>query len=242
MLRVLVVDDEPPARQDLAYLLGTDERVGEIRTAANADEALRELQHHRVDAIFTDIRMPGLTGLELARVLGRFAEPPPVVFVTAYEDHAVDAFALDIVDYLLKPVRTERLAEAVRRVVERKHGLSEAPTVTEETIPVELGGVTRFVRRRDVRYAEAQGDYVRLHLADGNGPLVRASLATLEERWAPVGFVRIHRSLLVAIAHIDEVRFTSGRCTVLVGDTRLQVSRRHTAQLRELLTRQGHRR
>lgn len=237
MLRVLVVDDEPPARQELVYLLSSDERVGDIRTAENAADALRALEQEPVDAIFTDIRMPGLTGLELARVLVRFAEPTPVVFVTAYEDHAVDAFALDVVDYLLKPVRPQRLADAVRRVLERKQGVSTASSPEEETIPVELGGVTRFVRRREVRYAEASGDYVRLHLLDGSGPLLRASLATLEERWAGAGFVRIHRSLLVALAHIEEVWFSAGRCTVLVGGTRLQVSRRHTAQLRDLLTR-----
>ncbi len=89
-------------------------------TADSATEALRVLQEQPVDAVFTDIRMPGLTGLDLARVLSRFRVPPPVVFVTAHDEHAVDAFELDAVDYVLKPVRDDRLAEAVRRVVRRR--------------------------------------------------------------------------------------------------------------------------
>jgi two-component system response regulator LytT len=111
-----------------------------------------------------------------------------------------------------------------------------APTAgdPDETIPVELGGVTRFVRRSQVRYVEAQGDYARLHTADGSH-LLRATLADLEERWAPAGFVRIHRSSLVALGHVDEVRVIDGRYAVRVGDVELPVSRRHARELRERL-------
>ncbi|HEY6740376.1 MAG TPA: LytTR family DNA-binding domain-containing protein [Actinopolymorphaceae bacterium] len=243
MLRVLMVDDELPALGELAYLLRHDERVDDVLTTSSGAEALRLLQRERIDAIFSDIKMPGLTGLELARVLARFVQAPSVVFVTAYDDHAVDAFELDVVDYLLKPVRPERLAESVRRIVARIDGSarprSESPAdPRDETISVELGGVTRFVQRRDVLYVEAHGDYARLILAD-QSHLVRSSLNTLEERWRDAGFVRIHRSLLVSLAHISEVRFESGRCTVRVGGAELQVSRRHTPELRELLIRRG---
>lgn len=238
MLRVLVVDDELPALEELAYLLRQDERVGDVRPANSSAEALRLMQADPVDAIFTDIRMPGLDGLELTRVLARFAEPPPVVFVTAYDDHAVDAFELDVVDYLLKPVRPGRLAEAIRRVVERTEERPPAQSDPEdETIPVELAGVTRFLRRSEVLYVEAHGDYARLHLAD-QSHLVRSSLATLEERWRHAGFVRIHRRLLVALAHVTEVRFAAGRYTLQVGRAELPVSRRHTTELRDLLIRQ----
>ncbi len=237
-LRVLVVDDELPALEELSYLLRQDGRTGEVIPVASGADALRTLEREQVDAIFLDIRMPGLSGLDLARVLVRFRNPPPVVFVTAYEDHAVDAFELNAVDYLLKPVRSDRLAEAIRRVVDAIGTGRPDGEPADETIPVELAGVTRFVNRSTVRFVEAHGDYARLHTADGSH-LVRVPLSALEERWADAGFVRIHRSLLVSIRHVTEVRFDAGRCSVLVGDTRLQVSRRHTRELRDLLVRQS---
>ena len=239
-LRVLVVDDERPALDELQYLLGRDERVGEILACDSAADALRTLHEQDVDAVFLDVQMPGLTGLELAQVLRRFRAPPAVVFVTAHEKHAVDAFELSAVDYVLKPVRADRLAEAVRRVIA---GGDRTPAPVEDVqIPVERGGVTRFVDRNDVTHVEAHGDYARLHTAD-DSHLIRVPLTTLEAGWADAGFVRIHRSLLVALGHVSEVRMESGRCTVVVGPrerpVELVVARRHTRQLRELLGRRA---
>jgi DNA-binding LytR/AlgR family response regulator len=243
-LRVLAVDDEAPARAELAYLLGRDPRIATVLTAVDGAEALRTLETTPVDALFVDIRMPGLDGLDLARVLRRFASPPAVVFVSAYDSHAVEAFDLRAVDYVMKPVREERLTEAVRRVVEsRGRAPAAAPPSPappgepdDETIAVELGGVTRFVKRSDVRYVEAHGDYARLVTADGRH-LVRVSLAHLEDEWAEVGFVRIHRRWLVALDAIDEVRSDGGRMSLRVGDAVLAVSRRHTRELRDRLVR-----
>jgi DNA-binding LytR/AlgR family response regulator len=237
-LTALVVDDEPPALAELAWLLDHDERIGRIITAGSGTDALRALESQRVDVIFSDINMPGLDGIALAKVVARFAERPQVVFVTAYDEHAVDAFALDAADYVMKPVRADRLAEAVRRVSASNAGASTAPDAPpeDETIPVELGGVTRFIQRSEVRYALAQGDYARLHTATGSH-LVRIPLTTLEERWAEAGFLRIHRSTLVSTAHVDEVRIDHGRCSVVIGGTELQVSRRHTRELRDKLLR-----
>lgn len=238
-LTVLAVDDERPALDELQWLLGQDPRVGEVLACGSATEALKTLQEREVDAVFLDVQMPGLTGLELAQVLSRFRQPPPVVFVTAHEAHAVDAFELRAVDYVLKPIRAERLAEALRRVVEgvvEGTDSDERVPVEEVQIPVELGGVTRFVARSAVTHVEAHGDYARLHTAAGSH-LVRVPLTTLEEQWAEAGFVRIHRSLLVALRHVEEVRMESGRCSVVVAGSPLQVSRRHTRELRELLGR-----
>ncbi len=231
-LSVLVVDDERPALDELAFLLGRDDRVGTVMTCDSAPEALRVLGEGAFDAVFLDVVMPGLDGLELAAVLSRFKEPPAVVFVTAHMEHAVEAFDLRAADYVLKPVREERLREAVRRI---GAGASAAPA-GDDTLPVELGGVTRFVNRSDVSYVEAQGDYARLHTATGSH-LVRLPLTTLEQRWADAGFLRIHRSLLVSLAHVDEIRTDNGRCSVLVAGAELQVSRRHTPALRELVRR-----
>ena len=228
------MDDEPPALAELAWLLRQDPRVSEVRTAGSAEQALVALEGGGVDVVFSDIKMPGLDGLDLARVLGRFAQRPQVVFVTAYDGHAVDAFEVQATDYVMKPVRPERLAEAVRRVLDVA---VEAPQADEdEVIPVELGGVTRFVRRSAVRYVEAHGDYARLH-TDESSHLLRVPLSTLEERWRPAGFARIHRSTLVALHHVDEVRVDGGRCTVRLGRDILQVSRRHTRELRDRLIR-----
>ena len=235
-LTVLVVDDERPALEELRWLLERDERIETVLTCDSATDALRLLQERGVDAVFLDIRMPGLTGVDLARVLSRFKQPPPVVFVTAHDDHAVDAFELGAVDYVLKPVRDDRLSEAVRRVVGARTGGGPAPT--DDDIAVELGGVTRFVARSSVGYVEAQGDYARLHTPSGSH-LVRVPLTTLEEAWKDAGFVRIHRSLLVALQHVKEVRMDGGRCTVVVHGTQLGVSRRHTRELRDLLVRRA---
>ncbi len=227
----LVVDDEAPARAELAYLLDRDPRVAAVHTAGSAGEALRLLADAAVDVVFLDVKMPGLDGVELARVLSRFAAPPRIVFVTAYEDRAVEAFDLQAVDYVVKPVRSDRLGEAVRRAV----AAAPAPEEDEdETITVELAGVTRFVRRSQLRYVEAQGDYARLHTAD-EAHLVRTTLQELEQRWGHAGWIRIHRSILVALRHIDEVRSADGHWTVRIGDEELPVSRRHARELRDRL-------
>jgi DNA-binding LytR/AlgR family response regulator len=243
-LRALVVDDELPALSEVRFLLSQDDRVGEILTATSGTEALRMLEAHDVDVIFSDISMPGLDGMALGRVLARFAAPPQLVFVTAHEQHAVDAFALAATDYVMKPVRGERLAEAVRRVVAKQDeaGMPSAPlpgpdpVEEDETIPVELAGVTRFISRSQIRYAQASGDYARLHTGEASH-LIRVPLAVLEDKWGQHGFVRIHRSTLVALSHVTEVRMDHGRCSVLIGDVELQVSRRHTRALRDMLLR-----
>ncbi|MFF1817366.1 LytR/AlgR family response regulator transcription factor [Kribbella sp. NPDC058245] len=237
-LRALVADDEEPALNELVYLLRRDDRIGEIRTAKNGPEALKILQAADLDVVFCDIKMPGLDGIDLAKVLSKFASRPQIVFVTAYDEHAVQAFELEATDYVMKPVRAERLAEAVRRVVTAGTPVTPQPAedTGDEVIPVELAGVTRFVQRSTVRYVEAQGDYARLHTGQ-NSHLVRIPLSTLEERWRDAGFTRIHRSTLVALAHVDEMRVDSGRCAVRVGDDWLPVSRRHTRELRDLLVR-----
>jgi DNA-binding LytR/AlgR family response regulator len=240
-LRALVVDDEAPALSELTYLLRQDDRIGDIRTASNGADALRALDSAPVDVVFCDIKMPGLDGMALARVLARFADRPQVVFVTAYDEHAVDAFEVRATDYVMKPVRAARLSEAVRRVVTALAAASggpSGPAVSDETIPVGLGGVTTFIKRSQVRYAQAHGDYARLHTATGSH-LVRTSLTTLEERWAEAGFVRIHRSTLVSLPQVDAVITGHGGCKVRLGDVELQVSRRHLRDLRDRLSLSG---
>src|SRR5215208_1819991 len=244
MLRALAVDDERPSLEELLYLLNADPRIGSAEGVGDATEALRRINRalqsgpngpEAIDVVFLDIHMPGLDGLDLARLLTGFAVPPLVVFVTAHEDFAVQAF-----DYVLKPVRKERLAEAVRRAAERSGTAPRIPVHEPDPdhIPVELGGVTRFVVVDDITHVEAQGDYARLH-TDRGSHLVRIPLSTLEDRWRSRGFVRIHRRHLVALRHIGELRLDAGTVSVRVGSEELQVSRRHARELRDLLMRRS---
>jgi DNA-binding LytR/AlgR family response regulator len=263
-LRVLAVDDEAPSLADLVFELRSLARIGDVVEANDATGALRALRDSDFDAVFLDVRMPGLDGLELARVLKQFRVPPPVVFVTAFDAHAVDAFEVNAVDYVLKPVRRERLERALDRIEAHRERAARAEPVPavpapapivaapaaaaerhpldEEMISIESGGRIRLIARRDVQYVSSSGDYVRLHLA-GSSVLVRAAMATLEERWAGAGFVRIHRSYLVALAHVDEVRVEPGRGYVVrIGERGLPVSRRLATQLRARLVEDASRR
>jgi DNA-binding LytR/AlgR family response regulator len=251
MLSVLAIDEEPASLAELTGLLKADDRVDRVIAAREAAAALRDLGRlavagDRLDAVFLDIRLPDVDGLDFARSLGGFAHPPTVVFVTAREEFAVSAFELGALDYLLKPVRPERLAEAVRRITEAAvrpsagepvEGNLDGPEGDDEMIPVELGGRVLLVPVSDVRYVEAHRDYVRLHTTDDGSYLLRVSLGSLAKRWAPAGFIRIHRSTLVAARHISELRLDEGRAFVQVGERRLPVSRRHTREVRDLLIR-----
>lgn len=234
-LRVLAVDDEPPALDELGYLLTADPRVASVLCAGDAPAALRLLRDAEVDAVFVDIRMPGMDGLELARALRRQPVPPSIVFVTAHDDRAVDAFDLGAVDYLLKPLRPERLAESLRRVCAARSA-PEVGGTDDDVIPVELAGRTTMLPRADVRWVEAQGDYARLHTAE-TSHLIRVPLSVLADRWADAGFVRIHRSYLVSLRDVRELRLTGSGYVVLTGDRELPVSRRHTRELKDRLIR-----
>lgn len=247
-LVVLAVDDEPPALDELTYLLRHQSEVDDVLSAGDATHALRQLNEHRIDAIFLDINMPGLSGLELAGVLTKYADPPAVVFVTAHDDKAVDAFEVGAVDYLLKPLREERLTQAISRVLTVRESSGQPGPVppgvtgTDEVIPVELSGVTSLVRRDSISWVEAVGDYARLHSKSG-AHLVRIPLSTLASRWQDHGFQRVHRSYLVALPMVTGLR-TSGSTTVVAirvngasAAVELPVSRRQLRELKDLLIR-----
>lgn len=255
MTRVLVVDDERPALEDLGRLLETSAGVEEVVLAGGGTEALRLLAGGSFDVVFMDVRMPDIDGLELARALQRFTDPPALVFVSAHEDGAVSVFehGLQPLDYLMKPVSRARVEQALDRLTQERPegrvrqlerrgsaGLGErkVDSSSSEIIPVEhqRGGATRLLDRSTVLYIQAEGDYVRIH-ADSGRFLVRTALSDIEERWGEHGFVRVHRSYVANLRRAVEIRpKLGGAVTIVMADgSEVPVARRQVADLRRRL-------
>lgn len=228
-LHALVVDADETSRADVVDLLATDGRLARVRAAADTAAAIKILSDETVDVVLCEVELPGVDGIEFARMLTHLVPRPQLVLVSGRCERAVDAFDVGATDFVRKPVRPARLSQAIGRVADRGGGW-----LADEVIPVELGGTTQFIRRSEVRYAEAHGDYTRLYTATSSH-LIRLPLSELEQRWAPAGFVRIHRSTLVALNWVDEVRADSGHYRVRARGNDLPVSRRHTRELRQVL-------
>ncbi|TML41074.1 MAG: response regulator, partial [Actinobacteria bacterium] len=162
-IRALIVDDEEPARGELRYLLAAHPEVEVVVEAATASEALALAGSVRYDVVFLDIELPGMTGLEVARLVLDRSERPAVVFVTAHDRYAVDAFAVEALDYLVKPVEPERLARVVERLAQARK--REAPPV-EKIAVVSAGGAKTLLDYDAVYWIEADGDYSRVHTYD----------------------------------------------------------------------------
>jgi DNA-binding LytR/AlgR family response regulator len=253
-LTILAVDDEHTQLEDLARLLRSSPSVSEVECAFDGHDALEKASSNVYDAIFLDVRMPDLDGIALGRVLRRFATPPQLVFVSAYDSAAVEAFELHALDYLRKPVGRRRVDEAIERVaaaVERTPGTQRltagsgvaappSPAAGEsEMIAVANvhGGATRLLARSAVYYVQSYGDFVRIVTADGRY-LLRATLADIERRWAPHGFVRVHRQYVANLRNAVELRPQLGGTAELMfmGGGTIPVARRHTAELGRLLS------
>jgi DNA-binding LytR/AlgR family response regulator len=233
VIRALLVDDEAPARSELRYLLAAHPEVQVVGEAASAPEALELARDLHYDVVFLDVEMPGVTGLEAAPHVHEQRDSPAVVFVTAHAEYAIDAFAVEAFDYLLKPVDPDRLARVVERLRERS--LENAAPV--EKVPVVVGGGTELLDYDQVHYVQADGDYSRVHTYD-RSYLSTSSLGDLEDRLGS-GFARIHRSYLVNLAKVVGVRRTSpDRIRLQLGDagkTELDVARRQSSEIRERL-------
>jgi DNA-binding LytR/AlgR family response regulator len=244
-LRILAVDDERTQLEDLARMLRSFPSVEEVECAFAGHDALVMASGQRYDAIFLDVRMPDLDGLELGRVLRRFASPPQLVFVSAYDSAAVDAFELRALDYLRKPVGRRRLEEALDRVIAavdaaapepvNGHARPSAPAAGEtETIAVAnvASGGTRLIARSAILYVQSHGDFVRVVTEDGRY-LLRATLNEIERRWEPFGFVRVHRQFVTNLNRAVELRPLLGGTAelVLTGGQVVPIARRHVSEL-----------
>jgi two-component system, LytTR family, response regulator AlgR len=240
-VKVLIADDEAPARTRLRRLveeIGGHDIAGE---AANGREALLLSETTQPDVLLLDIRMPGMDGLEAARHLAALENPPAVIFTTAYGDHALEAFAAHAIDYLLKPIRKERLAQALARVRKLNRAQSAALTTVEAAqarghICARVRGTLQLVPVSEIVYFLADQKYVTV-CHSGGSVLIEESLKALETEFA-TSFTRIHRNALVAAAHIVGLeRDNDGHVYVRLRGVseRLEVSRRHAAELRQRL-------
>jgi two-component system, LytTR family, response regulator len=236
MLKLMIVDDEPPARARLRRLLAAHADVQVMGEAGDAAEALALCAADRPDALLLDIRMPGSDGLDLAASL---PDPrPAVVFVTAFGDHALAAFEAAALDYLLKPVEPERLAQALDRLRARP---AAAPTACPRPVPERLLIPDRerlhVVPLSGIVWLEAADNYVVVHAGD-RAPLLRRTLASLLADLGP-GFVQTHRSAAVALAQVQQVStLEGGEALVLLRDgSEVRCSRQRRAELMEQLAR-----
>jgi DNA-binding LytR/AlgR family response regulator len=247
--RCLIVDDEAPARADLRHLLGRFQQVQVVGEASNSEEALLLMGSLDYDLVFLDIRMPGGTGLDIARSMRETAHPPKVIFTTAFPDYAVEAFDLDAADYLVKPFDAERLGRALDRALatggeepetppaaQRPPDTGESPSPSR--IPVQQGDRTVLVNESSIIYASASRGYSYLQLSEDR-VLVSYSLNELERRLRGSQFFRAHRSYLVNLNYVRELAPDfNGALMLVMGDhqrSRVEVSRRQARELRRLL-------
>jgi two-component system response regulator AlgR len=236
-MRVVIVEDEPLARARLRELLGEQSGIAVVAEAGDGHAALHACAEHAPDLELLDIVMPGIDGLETARHLAAFEPRPAVVFCTAFDAHALSAFDAQAIDYLVKPVRPERLAAAIERVrtFAAGRGHAAATRSAQRThLCARMRGSLRLIPIDDVHYLQAEEKYVVVHHARGED-LIEESLKALEDEF-PERFVRIHRNCLVARHEIIELkRAGDGHVQAVLrhGKQPLEVSRRCVSMLRE---------
>ena len=241
-LKMLVVDDEPLARSRVRTLLAdcTEPAAEVAAEAANAAQAMEHLRRQAFDGVLLDIHMPGADGLALAQVLRTLPEPPPVVFVTAYAEHAVAAFELEAVDYLTKPVRLDRLQTALARIERSRMGRLGGGETEQEVLVIQDRGRTERVPVVEVLYFKAELKYITVRTA-ARSYILDGSLSDLEERHG-TQFLRVHRNALVsrravrALEKHFDAEEGEGWAVRLNGlDESLAVSRRQLSAVREAL-------
>lgn len=235
VLKAIIVDDEAPARSELKFLLDELGQTEVVAEAASVREAIEKLKEYPCDVMFLDINMPEASGLQLAEALQHLKYPPAVVFVTAYSEFAIEAFKVNAIDYLVKPVESERLSQALARV--REHVSLHAKVQKLERIPVEKGGKKILIGIDTIRYVMARDDYTYLQ-TDNDRYFSTVSLAQLEKRLDGHGFFRVHRGYLVNLSLVCEVEPVSGGTLLLTLDSckdKVPVSRRRVSSLKKAL-------
>jgi len=253
-LKALIVDDEYPARQELRYLLNNFDNIEIVGEAANAQEALALIKALDYQVLFLDVSMPGMTGLELGAAIQELPKPPHVIFITAYDEYALQAFEVNAVDYLLKPVEPGRLKKAIDKVIkayqevaagaseketpETGKGKPDAAQIKIDRIPAEKQGKTVLVAESDIFYAFTEQDYIYIKTFNDK-LLTRFTLKDLTARLNPQMFFRTHRCYLVNLHKVKEiVPFFNGTYNLVVEDkeqSEVPVSRAQAKKLRKIL-------
>ena len=239
-MQAIIIDDERLARQELRNLLAAYPEIQIVGEAANAEQAIKSIEQLNPDVIFLDIQMPGKNGFEL---LEEISGVPEVVFVTAFDEYAIRAFEVNALDYLLKPIQPSRLAETVKKIL-NKESIEKSETIPptylltdKDQVFVKDGDKCWFVKLSNVRMLESEGNYVRVHF-DKNRPLILRSLNNLEERLDPKIFFRASREFIINLKWVEGIEnwFSGGLMVTLKGGEKVELSRRQAARLRELMS------
>lgn len=229
MIRVLLVDDERLARAELRRMLACHACVAVVGEAANAAEAALQVAALQPDLLLLDVQMPGASG----DLLAALDDPPEVIFTTAFDQYALQAFEASALDYLMKPIEPRRLAAALERAAARL-GFAPAPSAIPRKLFIRDGERCWFVRLEDIRLFESEGNYTRLYF-DGAAPLLARSLLQLEQRLDPQQFFRANRRHIVNLAAVCSIENGDGGAVLLrVDGMSVEVSRRRVAALKQL--------
>lgn len=236
-MKAIIIDDERLARQELKNLLAAHKEIDVVAECANAEQAKEKIAEINPDIIFLDIQMPGKTGLEL---LEEISALPEVVFVTAYDEYAIRAFEINALDYLLKPVQPQRLAETVKKLLNKEAGEKEendAPLNENDQVFVKDGEKCWFVSLQNIRLFESEGNYVRVYF-DSFRPLILRSLNSLETRLPEKSFFRASRKHIINLKWVDTIEtwFNGGLMVKLKGGQEVEISRRQAVKLKEIMS------
>jgi two-component system LytT family response regulator len=236
-MKAIIVDDERLARQELKTMLAEHKDIEVIAECANANEAKEKINQLKPDVVFLDIQMPGKNGLELAQELHPV---PELIFITAHDEYALRAFEINALDYLLKPVQPQRLAETLKKLYLKEE---EAPQdfrtilTDEDQVFLKDGERCWFVKLSNVRMFESEGNYVRVFF-ENNKPLILRSLNNLEQRLSPASFFRASRKHIVNLKWIENIEpwFNGGLMVKLRGGEQIEISRRQSVKLKDMMS------
>lgn len=243
-MKAIIIDDERLARQELKHLLEAHkDKISIVGEASNGKEAIALISELSPDLIFLDIQMPEMDGFELLKQL---EEIPKVIFVTAYDDYAIEAFKVDALDYLLKPVDPELLKVTIEKLDNHRDedfyspvesGRTERKLTIKDHIFLKDGEKCYFPKLGEVRYFESQGNYVRVFFND-NRPMILRSLNALQDRLSTEDFFRANRKYLINIHHIESIEnwFNGGLKVKLTDGIEIEVSRRQTLRFKDIMT------
>ena len=240
-MKAIIIDDERLARQELKSLLAPFSEIEVVAECNNAENALKAIKEHDPDLLFLDIQMPGKNGFDL---LQEIPDLPNVIFVTAYDDYAIRAFDVNALDYLLKPVQPQRLAEAIKKITNKENQEvndvhKEIVTVLDEQdqVFVKDGERCWFVKLSEIRLFESEGNYVRVYF-EKNRPLILRSLNYLDERLNNKTFFRASRKHILNLKWVENIEnwFNGGLMVQLKGGEKVEISRRQAAKFKEMMS------